>query len=414
MSKSKTVHRVHIEINPFIISIHCIAHRLALCTSQAAKSVTYLQKYSQILTDIYYYFSRSAVRTESVKEIQLILDDPLLKYKEVHDVHWFSFYSSLETIYRTYGSLVTYFQSVACTQPIAKGLAKRMTCYEFVATTHLLMDIIPVLTHMSMVFQSADIDIAIVQASIQTTTARIKELGSKNRKYLSDFEQMSSANGKTYTVNGHNISATTNQKKHFDNIRSDFTKNILDNLEERFPQDTTTLINAFAVLAMRPLSFLPKDQVDVFGNTEIEVLVNHFGAAKTTEDGTIIERIVDPDCVLHEWATAKELVLSQMYPRDKMAILWKLLYTYHRGLLPNLLKLAKIALVLPVQTADCERGFSVQNKIKTKTRNRLEAERLHVLSLISAEGSSIEHFPFDVALNEWRQLKQRRIFNKTS
>ncbi|XP_070576346.1 uncharacterized protein C17orf113-like [Ptychodera flava] len=125
--------RIQREVNPYLISIHCVAHRLALCTSQAADGIPYLKKYRQTLTDIYYYFKRSAVRTEGVKEIQAILDDPSLKYKEVHDVRWFSFYAALETIYRTYGSLVTYFRSVAEKTPVAKGLnddTVRICCYD--------------------------------------------------------------------------------------------------------------------------------------------------------------------------------------------------------------------------------------------------------------------------------------------
>ncbi|XP_077988181.1 zinc finger protein 862-like [Glandiceps talaboti] len=395
--------RLRREINPFLLGIHCIAYRLALCTSQAAEKVPYLKKYQQSLTDIYYHFSRSAVRTETLKSIQVILNDPCLKYKEVHEVRWFSFYSALETIYRTYGSLVTYFEAQTEKLPTAKGLAKTMRQYEFVATTHLLMDVIPILTHLSMVFQASDIDIAIVQASLQTTTTQLEGLATDNGKFLSDLEKMKETDNK-YVVSGHYIKTTPNAVKRFANIRRDFIQNILDNLSERFPRQSTELINAFAVLAMRPLSFLSKDELTEYGNQEIGVLVNHFGEAKTRGDDTVVDRIVDPACVMREWATAKELVLSQLYPRDKMAILWKLMYTYHRDQFPNLLKLAKIALILPIQTADCERGFSVQNKIKTNIRNRFEPDRLDVLSLISAEGPPIDMFPFEEALKEWKTI----------
>ena len=71
-----------------------------------------------------------------------------------------------------------------------------MRQYEFVATTHLLMDAIPVLTHLSMIFQSTDIDIAIVQASIQTTTTQLTALTTSNGKFLSDLEKMKVANNK--------------------------------------------------------------------------------------------------------------------------------------------------------------------------------------------------------------------------
>lgn len=49
--------------NPFMINIHCMAHRLALCSSQATSNVATMEKYRQLLTDLYYYFSKSSKRT---------------------------------------------------------------------------------------------------------------------------------------------------------------------------------------------------------------------------------------------------------------------------------------------------------------------------------------------------------------
>jgi hypothetical protein len=40
------------------------------------------------------------------------------------------------------------------------------------------------------------------------------------------------------------------------------------------------------------------------------------------------------------------------------------------SLYPTLSKLAAISLTLPISTADCERGFSTMNRIKTDPRNR--------------------------------------------
>ena len=45
-----------------MINTHCMAHCLALCTSQAANQVEKMEKYRQLLTDLYYYFSKSAKR----------------------------------------------------------------------------------------------------------------------------------------------------------------------------------------------------------------------------------------------------------------------------------------------------------------------------------------------------------------
>ena len=59
--------------SPYVIGIHCIAHRLALCSSQAADKVPYLKQYQQILSDIFYHFKRSALRRTKINAIQALL-----------------------------------------------------------------------------------------------------------------------------------------------------------------------------------------------------------------------------------------------------------------------------------------------------------------------------------------------------
>ena len=69
--------------NPMMLSAGCIAHRLALCTSQAADKVSYLKEYQETLTSIFQHFKKSAVRSQKLKEIQDLLQEPQLKVKEL-------------------------------------------------------------------------------------------------------------------------------------------------------------------------------------------------------------------------------------------------------------------------------------------------------------------------------------------
>ena len=52
--------------------------------------------------------------------------------------------------------------------------------------------------------------------------------------------------------------------------------------------------------------------------------------------------------------------------------------------------------------------FSLQGNLKNCQRNWLQAERLDTLMVISAEGPSIEEFPF---LMKWKAEKSQRIFS---
>ena len=146
--------------NPVMINIHCMAHHPALCSSQAASNVATMEKYRQLLTDLYYYFSKSSKRTAGLKAIQEALQSPKLKVKKMHAVRWFAFYSVLETVFRSWDALVTY---VANHRNDAKavGLLKKPTLVQNVATMYYLMDVIPWLTQLNQIFQKEDLDVSI-------------------------------------------------------------------------------------------------------------------------------------------------------------------------------------------------------------------------------------------------------------
>ena len=56
-------------VNPFTVSIHCAAHRLALVSSQAAKEIAYMTKLIETLHALYNFFHNSAVRSAKLHAI---------------------------------------------------------------------------------------------------------------------------------------------------------------------------------------------------------------------------------------------------------------------------------------------------------------------------------------------------------
>ena len=74
-------------------------------------------------------------------------------------------------------------------------------------------------------------------------------------------------------------------------------------------------------------------------------------------------------------------------------------------------KLLTHALVLLVSTADCERCFSTMKRVKTDLRNRMSTQTLDKLQRIRIEGPTISEFNFNEAVQEWSQLRNRRLFS---
>ena len=84
--QDKGVYRRLKEINPHMININCMAHRLALCTAQAASTVPAMKRYQEWMTSLFYYFRASPTRQSELQRVQNVLEHPTLKYKEIHAV----------------------------------------------------------------------------------------------------------------------------------------------------------------------------------------------------------------------------------------------------------------------------------------------------------------------------------------
>ena len=71
----------------------------------------------------------------------------------------------------------------------------------------------------------------------------------------------------------------------------------------------------------RRLSFVPRSDLQTWGNQELEVLLTHFDSNPTDGEG----RFLNSEAARHEWSLVKHLVLQEKYPRDNMATLWSII-----------------------------------------------------------------------------------------
>ena len=71
----------------------------------------------------------------------------------------------------------------------------------------------------------------------------------------------------------------------------------------------------------------------------------------------------------------------------------------------QLTKLAAIAALVPVSTAECERAFSSMKRVKTELRNRLKTSTLDCLMRISIEGPPSSDFNFERAADIWGGMR---------
>ncbi|KAI4815993.1 hypothetical protein KUCAC02_006114 [Chaenocephalus aceratus] len=218
------------------------------------------------------------------------------------------------------------------------------------------------------------------------------EGGPKFQEFLANIAEN---NGETY-FKGEKIKVTRAMRQAVDGVRQRFLDTLIQNIEDRFPD--IGLFSAFRIFDPR---CLPWDNMQ-FGRDELRTILDHLCPVGR-------EPIVDTDTCSTEWSPFKELVHAN-YSNNSFQELVKIMAAQHAGFLPETTKLLAAISVIPMSTVPCGRGFSIQNRIKTKGRARIKAEHIDVLMRICIEGPPIEQFDFYKALEKFRVEKYRRIY----
>ena len=114
------------------------------------------------------------------------------------------------------------------------------------------------------------------------------------------------------------------------------------------------------------------------------------------------------EAVPREWVSLKVMVKTQFgdmaYSRLWTTMLTKEPYNFDYE---NILHLVELLLVLSISSAQCERAFSTQNRIKSAKRSCLETETTEDLIRISSEGPPITEFVPSQAVEPWFSTAQR-------
>ena len=174
-------------------------------------------------------------------------------------------------------------------------------------------------------------------------------------------------------------------------------------MKDRF--QSIDIISAFSIF--NP-SELPSTESELahYGESELNTLLSHYSNGPLE---------LNHDNALSEW---KEFKMFFSQPCNRMQSIKEvsefcLCSSGRRQLFPIMAELIARGLILPIATADCERGFSALNRIKTCPRNRLKTRTLEELMFISIEGPTLEQFDFAAAADKWGKLKNRRIHWQT-
>ena len=190
------------------------------------------------------------------------------------------------------------------------------------------------------------------------------------------------------------------QKSMLLRVMPDYIDKVIANLKDRFADNgVLSLFQIFVPACIVRAEREGAQTLLKFGLKELNDLLDKY------EKSLKLDR---DDCV-SEYKQYRRLVLGR-YSTLNLSACVEAMFRNYQQIIPNVCKLLEVAVLIPMSSVPCERGFSTQNLILTRFRTRLSTQALNDLMRISEDGPSFKQFDFNRAVTTWKKEKVRKLY----
>lgn len=352
------------EVNPHLISMHCLCHKLALACTDTSGQIEYIRNVELWLRQLWKLFDNSPKRTALYLKVQMNLKSLVLsdkskaavakKIKKSCQTRWLSFDAATHAIHEDFTAIVQTLRQLKDNDAVACGLLSKIGSSKFIGTIYILKEILPVLSNLSKNFQRGQVNFSHIQPSINYTTT-----------------------------------------------------------DAGLP-----IVSAFSIF--NPLA-LPQQGTSAFkehGARKIQTLAKHFFSEPAKQDQLLAEW----EKFKFDMDTWKQEIPAEVKDSHlQTATEWCLkrlisLKTSYSIVFPALTNIAEVCLSMPVSNAWPERGCSALKRVKTRLRNRLSVDMLQSLLMITINGPKVGTSECEslvtAAVEKWQAQKKRRKMPK--
>jgi hypothetical protein len=343
----------------FTCSFHCMNHKLELAVHGAVTSTNKVSHLRMFIDTLYAYYSRSPRNCRLLQSVSEELNIVFRKIGKIFDVRWLSSsYNSVDAVFKSLTALATQLdiasddtQSLQKDRAKAKGMSKKLHSWSFISEIALMRDVLSILRDLSLYLQRRDASFIDAKAHLDSATQMLKSLKAVDGLSMAQVKSDLDSNG---AYHGLVITHTEDEQHSFAQLRGQFIQALLDNLSSRFP--AKEMLDAGA--ALNPASWPDnEDEKIFFGDKEVMKLaeVCHIDKREAVSDFRLYKNNIK----------LVNSALSSLFQRVKL---------------------------LPISSAECERGFSCMNMNNTPDRNRLTVTSLCALIFIKVNGPRPIHF----------------------
>ena len=343
-----------------LFALHCIAHVTALCAKFEDGIVA--DKVDWAMKNVAADFSRSALKSASLLELQKALRVAQHKILRYCATRWLSRYECLKRIIEQIKPLFLFYENMSASE--TSNIRFSQLCnYRILRGLYVTLDILTPIHKFQKLVQSPSKNLLEILKQLEIVKSSLVELQTSQGVWETKFDELFDSTLHTFSDNP--ITFTTRMIQQVDNYKSDYLKSTLKDFTER----TSSLVSGL------------KD-FDLFSN---------FGETKDkNEIRSKIEGISSlfPRLNLSVVECYNEFIdLHKCFPSDVLPTIENQSKFVHQNPTKtqkycNLKIVYTILLIFPFTTVLCESGFSHMNHIKNPFRNLMKNENLENLMFL--------------------------------
>ena len=406
-AKSGVATRLRNDSIPWLVNIQCLAHGLELAAMDVLKSHPVMLKIHDLLKGVHKQYHYSPKAWRELKSVGEALQTKVWKPTNLGGTRWLPHIkAALETMMRNFGPLTVHLQETASAQTAsadmvgrAKNASKLLCDHKNLLYTHFFLDILSVLSRLSLQLQADALTLPKLLANFETALLTLIGMKTEDGDHLEGYRKDSSGglfDGQTLK----NCNQDTTER--FQEERVAVLDSVHKALTNRFKcLDTDGVIKAASKL-VDPRDWPDEpEELALFGAQDIQLLLGHFAEVLGSAGCDVKAARRD------EWPALKTAVKRLPRSQQGQGLIQEMMqHEDKREDFKNLFLLMETILVLPLSTASCERCFSAMKRVKSDWRSNLQTATLSKLLYISVEGPEIEDYDCQPALERWWQEAQ--------
>ena len=398
-----------------IYTVHCMAHRLHLAMRKAVKSVPYYRQFEDLVNEVHNFYNRHGHKRKAhLRELAQVLNEQIYEFNYIFEIRWVtSEFTALKKLNSSWNLAVTDLNSISAdrsfhenTRAQARGIAERLSDRNFMLIFQFTCDVLQLFSHWSKrVQQRAGILIGAEEYKNQMLQS-FEELKTKSGSFMSVFLHevacsdslrkpcSLTAYDRSASVRYYGIPLTTSSRSpvKLETFREDFMNKVQFELEQYFPEGS---LADFDVLDPKKL---PRNESECqfYGSVQILRLAERFS--------------IDGTKALNGWTSILIKIVTSAefcrYQSEKPIVFWGHFLRSFTWI-EETQKIVRIALVLPMGSADAERGFSIMNHVRTSRRSKLSPAHLEALLRLRINGpNNLRNFNAFKYAKKWVEAHQ--------